>query len=128
VSAPTDIATDRGDGGEYEDAAGTRRLPPTQMADRITQRLDQERLGVPAVRMRGLHRVQAEWKFVCMALNLRLMATMHTGWTRPGTASAGTSQDSQRLHHALCPRPQGAAAGANTAIPSASINLEVIRK
>jgi hypothetical protein len=26
--------------------------------------------------MRGLHRVQAEWKLVCMALNLRRMATM----------------------------------------------------
>jgi hypothetical protein len=29
--------------------------------------------------MRGLHKVQAEWKLVCMALNLRRMATMQTG-------------------------------------------------
>jgi Transposase DDE domain len=26
--------------------------------------------------MRGLHRVRAEWKLVCIALNLRRMATM----------------------------------------------------
>ena len=28
--------------------------------------------------MRGLHRVRAEWKLVCMALNPRRMATMAT--------------------------------------------------
>jgi transposase len=35
-------------------------------------------LGFRQFSMRGLHRVQAEWKLVCMALNLRRMATMHT--------------------------------------------------
>jgi hypothetical protein len=29
--------------------------------------------------MRGLHRVQAEWKLVCMALNLRRMAALSAG-------------------------------------------------
>ena len=29
--------------------------------------------------LRGLHRVQAEWKLVCLALNLRRMATMRAG-------------------------------------------------
>jgi len=33
-------------------------------------------LGFRKFSMRGLHRVQAEWKLVCMALNLRRMATM----------------------------------------------------
>jgi hypothetical protein len=27
--------------------------------------------------MRGLHRVRAEWKLVCMALNLRRMAVLN---------------------------------------------------
>jgi len=36
-------------------------------------------LGFRQFSMRGLHRVQAEWKLVCMALNLRRMATMQTG-------------------------------------------------
>ena len=33
-------------------------------------------LGFRQFSMRGLHRVQAEWKLVCMALNLRRMASM----------------------------------------------------
>jgi transposase len=33
-------------------------------------------LGFRQFSMRGLHRVQSEWKLVCMALNLRRMATM----------------------------------------------------
>jgi hypothetical protein len=33
-------------------------------------------LGFRQFSMRGLHRVQAEWKLVCMALNLRRMAVM----------------------------------------------------
>ena len=33
-------------------------------------------LGFRQFSMRGLHRVQAEWKLVCMALNLRRVATM----------------------------------------------------
>ncbi len=33
-------------------------------------------LGFRQFSVRGLHRVQAEWKLVCMALNLRRMATM----------------------------------------------------
>lgn len=33
-------------------------------------------LGFRQFSMRGLHRVRAEWKLVCMALNLRRMATM----------------------------------------------------
>lgn len=33
-------------------------------------------LGLRQFSMRGLHRAQAEWKLVCMALNLRRMATM----------------------------------------------------
>jgi transposase len=33
-------------------------------------------LGFRQFSMRGLHRVQAEWKLVCLALNLRRMATM----------------------------------------------------
>lgn len=33
-------------------------------------------LGFRQFSMRGLHRVQAEWKLVCMALNLRRMATL----------------------------------------------------
>jgi transposase len=36
-------------------------------------------LGFRQFSMRGLHKVQAEWKLVCMALNLRRMATMQTG-------------------------------------------------
>ena len=35
-------------------------------------------LGFRQFSLRGLHRVQAEWKLVCMALNLRRMATMQT--------------------------------------------------
>jgi len=34
-------------------------------------------LGFRQFSLRGLHRVQAEWKLVCMALNLRRMAAMH---------------------------------------------------
>ncbi len=33
-------------------------------------------LGFRQFSMRGLHKVQAEWKLVCMAMNLRRMATM----------------------------------------------------
>ena len=33
-------------------------------------------LGFRQFSMRGLHRVQAEWKLICLALNLRRMATM----------------------------------------------------
>lgn len=33
-------------------------------------------LGFRQFRMRGLHRVRAEWKLVCMALNLRRMAVL----------------------------------------------------
>ncbi|MDR7334657.1 hypothetical protein J2X21_003821 [Kinneretia asaccharophila] len=33
-------------------------------------------LGFRQFSLRGLHQVQAEWKLVCMALNLRRMATM----------------------------------------------------
>ena len=33
-------------------------------------------LGFRQFSLRGLHRVQAEWKLVCMALNLRRMSTM----------------------------------------------------
>jgi len=33
-------------------------------------------LGFRQFSMRGLHRVRAEWKLVCMALNLRRMAMM----------------------------------------------------
>ena len=33
-------------------------------------------LGFRQFSMRGLHRVRAEWKLVCMALNLRRMAVM----------------------------------------------------
>jgi hypothetical protein len=33
-------------------------------------------LGFRQFSLRGLHRVQAEWKLVCMALNLRRMAAM----------------------------------------------------
>jgi hypothetical protein len=33
-------------------------------------------LGFRQFSLRGLHRVQAEWKLVCMALNLRRMASM----------------------------------------------------
>jgi hypothetical protein len=36
-------------------------------------------LGFRQFSMRGLHRVRAEWKLVCMALNLRRMATMQAG-------------------------------------------------
>ena len=36
-------------------------------------------LGFRQFSMRGLHKVQAEWKLVCMALNLRRMATMQAG-------------------------------------------------
>jgi transposase len=34
-------------------------------------------LGFRQFSLRGLHRVQAEWKLVCLALNLRRMAVMH---------------------------------------------------
>ena len=33
-------------------------------------------LGFRQFSIRGLHRVSAEWKLVCMALNLRCMATL----------------------------------------------------
>jgi hypothetical protein len=33
-------------------------------------------LGFRQFSMRGLHRVSAEWKLVCTALNLRRMATL----------------------------------------------------
>ena len=33
-------------------------------------------LGFRQFSLRGLHRVNAEWKLVCMALNLRRMATL----------------------------------------------------
>ena len=33
-------------------------------------------LGFRQFNMRGLHRVKAEWKLVCMALNLRRMCAM----------------------------------------------------
>ncbi len=36
-------------------------------------------LGFRLLGMRGLHRVQAEWKLVCMALNLRRMAALSAG-------------------------------------------------
>jgi transposase len=36
-------------------------------------------LGFRQFSMRGLHRAQAEWKLVCMALNLRRMAAMQAG-------------------------------------------------
>lgn len=36
-------------------------------------------LGFRQFSMRGLHKTQAEWKLVCMALNLRRMATMQAG-------------------------------------------------
>jgi len=36
-------------------------------------------LGFRQFSVRGLHRVQAEWKLVCMALNLRRMAAMQGG-------------------------------------------------
>ena len=36
-------------------------------------------LGFRQFSMRGLHKVQAEWKLVCMALNLRRMSTMQAG-------------------------------------------------
>jgi hypothetical protein len=32
-------------------------------------------LGLRQFSLRGLHRVSAQWKLVCMALNLRRMAT-----------------------------------------------------
>jgi hypothetical protein len=35
-------------------------------------------LGSRQFSLRGLHRAQAEWKLVCMALNLRRMATLTT--------------------------------------------------
>jgi len=35
-------------------------------------------LGFRQFSMRGLHRVSDEWKLVCMALNLRRMATLTT--------------------------------------------------
>ena len=36
-------------------------------------------LGFRQFSLRGLHRVQAEWKLVCMALNLRRMAVLSAG-------------------------------------------------
>jgi hypothetical protein len=33
-------------------------------------------LGFQQFSLRGLHRVSAAWKLVCMALNLRRMATL----------------------------------------------------
>ena len=56
-------AAHRSDGGEDEDARGTRRLPPSQVTGRTTQRLDQEHvLGFRQFSIRqGLNRAQAEW-------------------------------------------------------------------
>ena len=36
-------------------------------------------LGFRQFSLRGLHRMQAEWKLVCMALNLRRMAVLSAG-------------------------------------------------
>lgn len=36
-------------------------------------------LGFRQFSMRGLHRAQAQWKLICMALNLRRMASMQAG-------------------------------------------------
>lgn len=36
-------------------------------------------LGFRQFSLRGLHRVQAEWKLVCMAQNLRRMAALSAG-------------------------------------------------
>ena len=73
-------AADRGDGDQDEDAsrrasAYRRRKwlaePPNGWIKNV--------LGFRQFSMRGLHRVQAEWKLVCLALNLRRMATMQAG-------------------------------------------------
>ena len=37
-------------------------------------------LGFRAFSLRGLRKVAGEWKLVCMALNLRRMATMGVTW------------------------------------------------
>ena len=50
---PSVAAAHCGNGDEDEDASGARGLPPTQMACRATQRLDQERLGLPTVQHAG---------------------------------------------------------------------------
>ena len=52
------------------------RVPQAQVDRRAAQRLDQERAGVPSIQLRGLHRVQAEFKLVCLALNLRRMGSL----------------------------------------------------
>ena len=44
-------------------------------------------LGFRQFSMRGLHRVQAEWQLVCMALNLRMAVLCADG------AAAGHSSD-----------------------------------
>jgi hypothetical protein len=36
-------------------------------------------LGFRQFSMRGMHKVQAEWKLVCAALNLRRMANLAPG-------------------------------------------------
>lgn len=36
-------------------------------------------MGFRQFSLRGLHRVRAEWKLVCMALNLRRMAVLGAG-------------------------------------------------
>ena len=46
-------AAHRNDDVEDEDARGTRRLPPTQVAGRTTERLDQERSGLPPAQHAG---------------------------------------------------------------------------
>jgi len=45
-----------------------------QARARLEQR--QKRTGFLQFSLRGLHRVQAEWKLVCLALNLRRMGAM----------------------------------------------------
>ena len=89
----SNAAADRGDGGQDEDAtrhatAYRRRKwlaePPNGWIKNV--------LGFRQFSMRGLHRVQAEWKLVCMALNLRRMATMRRGLKACNAASTAEAR------------------------------------
>jgi transposase len=73
---PRTITVHRGDGRQAADRPRTRGIPAPQVDRRAAQRLDQERAGVPAVQSARAAPRARRVELVCMALNLRRMATM----------------------------------------------------
>lgn len=79
-------------------------------------------LGLRQFSLRGLHRVQAEWRLVCMALNLRRMAVLGAGWPR------GLWRESPTPHQGSAQAaigPRGASpSAAPTAARTAAVSLQ----